>query len=100
MYVCSACDAQSPKWSGRCLECGGWGTLALRTVDLKSTDEVAVSPAQTVDLGELEPGVGFNRRQTNIQELDRVLGGCLTAGSLILLGGEPGLGKSTLVAQI
>jgi len=100
MYVCSACDAQSPKWSGRCLECGGWGTLALRTVDLKSTDEVAVSPAQTVDLGELEPGVGFNRRQTNIQELDRVLGGGLTAGSLILLGGEPGIGKSTLVAQI
>ena len=100
MYVCSACDAQSPKWSGRCLECGGWGTLALRTVALKSTDEVAVSPAQTVDLGELEPGVGFNRRQTNIQELDRVLGGGLTAGSLILLGGEPGIGKSTLVAQI
>lgn len=74
--------------------------MALRTVDLKPEAEATASPAPTVDLGKLDLEAGFNRRQTSIKELDRVLGGGLTSGSLILLGGEPGIGKSTLVAQI
>ena len=79
LYVCSTCDAQSPKWSGRCLECGGWGTLELKTVDLKPTDKAAgVSPAEVIDLEKLESEAEFDRRLTNIQELDRVLGGVLT----------------------
>jgi len=101
LYVCSACDAQSPKWSGRCLECGSWGTLALRTVALASSDKTAgVSPAEIINLEELGQETDSGRQPTDLQELDRVLGGGLVPGSLILLGGEPGIGKSTLVAQI
>jgi DNA repair protein RadA/Sms len=101
IYVCSACDAQSPKWSGRCLECGGWGTLQMQTVDLKLDDKTAVvSPAEIIDLGKLGQQDNFDRLITKLEELDRVLGGGIMRGSLILLGGEPGIGKSTLVAQI
>ncbi|MDP2736632.1 MAG: DNA repair protein RadA [bacterium] len=100
IYSCSACDAQSPKWSGRCLECGGWGTLQMQTVDQKTADKmVTVSPAEVIDLEKLSGLTENQRLVTNIQELDRVLGGGIMPGSLILLGGEPGIGKSTLVAQ-
>ena len=100
IYVCSNCDAQAPKWSGRCLECGGWGTLQMQTVDQKTTDKtIAISPAEVIDLEKLD-GQGKNQRLiTKIEELDRVLGGGVMCGSLVLLGGEPGIGKSTLVAQ-
>lgn len=108
VYICSNCDAQSPKWSGRCLECGGWGTLQMQTVDQKTADKtIAVAPAEIIDLEKLSDQAENRRLITNIQELDRVLGGGPPAneagimpGSLILLGGEPGIGKSTLVAQI
>jgi DNA repair protein RadA/Sms len=100
IYVCSACDAQSPKWSGRCLECGGWGTLQMQTVDQKTTDKiVTVSPAEIIDLKKINAEKEDQRLITNIKELDRVLGDGIMPGSLILLGGEPGIGKSTLVAQ-
>jgi DNA repair protein RadA/Sms len=100
VYTCSACDAQSPKWSGRCLECGGWGTLQMQTVDQKTADKmVTISPAEVIDLEKLDGQEKNQRLATNIQELDRVLGGGIMCGSLILLGGEPGIGKSTLVAQ-
>ena len=107
IYVCSACDAQSPKWSGRCLECGGWGTLQMQTVDLKQADKMAAvslaragGPAEVIDLEKLSGQAEAGRLATKIEELDRVLGGGLMPGSLVLLGGEPGIGKSTLVAQI
>jgi DNA repair protein RadA/Sms len=75
--------------------------LQRQTVDLKAADKaVTVSPAQLIDLGKLTQADRLKRRPTAIQELDRVLGGGLVPGSLILLGGEPGIGKSTLVAQI
>ena len=100
VYVCSNCDAQSPKWSGRCLECGGWGTLQMQTVDQKTTDKMATtSPAKIIDLEKLSTQKENQRLVTDIKELDRVLGGGIIPGSLILLGGEPGIGKSTLVAQ-
>jgi DNA repair protein RadA/Sms len=100
IYVCSACDAQSPKWSGRCLECGGWGTLQMQTVDQKTTDKmVTVNPAEIIDLKKINAEKEDQRLITNIKELDRVLGDGIMPGSLILLGGEPGIGKSTLVAQ-
>ncbi|MDD4900863.1 MAG: DNA repair protein RadA [Patescibacteria group bacterium] len=101
VYACSNCGAQFPKWSGRCLECGGWGTLQMQTVDLKQADKMAAaSPAVVVDLEKLDQTALAQRQATNIRELDRVLGGGLVPGSLVLLGGEPGVGKSTLVAQI
>ncbi len=107
VYVCSNCDAQFPKWSGRCLECGGWGTLQMQTVDQKSQDKMAApAPAEVIDLEKFSQTAETSRLKTNIEELDRVLGSGPPAGeagimpgSLILLGGEPGIGKSTLVAQ-
>jgi len=103
IYVCSNCDAQFPKWSGRCLECGGWGTLQIQTIDQKTIDNkiAQVVPAEIIDLSEISgPGSQAARLKTGIGEIDRVLGNGLMAGSLVLLSGEPGIGKSTLVAQI
>ncbi len=101
VYVCSNCDAQFPKWSGRCLECGGWGTLQMQTVDQKSQNKMAAPvPAEVISLENFSQAAETSRLKTNIQELDRVLGHGIMPGSLILLGGEPGIGKSTLVAQI
>jgi DNA repair protein RadA/Sms len=105
LYVCSKCDAQFPKWSGRCSECGSWGTLAkldevgLDLSDSKKTRPTA-KPAATIDLTKINLDQNQPRLQTGIEEIDRVFGNGLVPGSLILIGGEPGIGKSTLVAQI
>ncbi|MEK9152300.1 MAG: DNA repair protein RadA, partial [Patescibacteria group bacterium] len=100
VYVCANCDAQSPKWSGQCLECGGWGTVALRTsspAEVRARPMVAPSPV--TDLGEIKT-FDLRRLTTGIGELDRVLGGGLVPGSVTLLGGEPGIGKSTLAMMM
>lgn len=100
IYACTNCGAQSLKWSGRCLECGGWGTLQMQTVDQnKAADAAQIPPAELMDLSKIKSS-GQNRLLTNIGEVDRVLGGGIVPGSLILLSGEPGIGKSTIVAQI
>lgn len=103
IYVCSSCDAQFPKWSGRCLECGGWGTLQMQTVDQKQLDKkIEAQPAKVVDLKNFseKKESQSSRLVTGISEFDRVLSGGIMPGSLILLSGEPGIGKSTIVAQI
>src|SRR5262245_5079789 len=95
-YRCSSCGFASAKWLGRCTECGEWGSLVEEATTARasgpppSTNPV---PIATVD------GIGASRRATGVPELDRVLGGGLVAGSVALLGGEPGMGKSTLVLQ-
>jgi DNA repair protein RadA/Sms len=102
VYICNKCGAQSPKWSGRCLECGGWGTLVLETVnenELKNSPLAAVAPAEIIDLAKVRDEK-TERFKTGINEFDRVLGGGVVPGSLILLSGEPGIGKSTIVAQV
>ncbi len=101
LYVCSNCDAQSSKWNGRCLECGAWGTLQMQTIEPKKAgkEKLSVSPAPIVNLNNLDEK-NENRIKTNISEVDRVLGDGVMPGSLILLSGEPGIGKSTIVAQI
>jgi len=85
------------------LECGGWGTLQIQTIDQKTIDNkiAQVVPAEIIDLSEIsELASQAARLKTGIDEIDRVLGNGLMAGSLVLLSGEPGIGKSTLVAQI
>lgn len=101
IYACANCGAQSLKWSGRCLECGAWGSLQMQTIDQKTAggSGARISPAEIVDIGEIGD-INLNRIKTGISEMDRVLGGGIVPGSLILLGGEPGIGKSTIVAQI
>lgn len=102
VYTCSHCDAQFPKWSGRCSECGSWGTLTADTMDTHTEKErelKKISPAKIIDLKNIKVG-SLARLTTGLAEVDRVLGGGLVPGSLILLSGEPGIGKSTLVAQI
>jgi len=101
IYVCSNCGAQSLKWNGRCLECGKWGTLQTQTIDKKEEEaKQSKQPAsKLIDLSKVDTG-NFKRITTNLSEVDRVLGGGIVPGSLILLGGEPGIGKSTIVAQI
>ncbi len=102
IFVCSNCDAQFPKWSGRCSECGSWGTLGEQVTDAKAEKKEAVKKlggAEVIDLASIKAS-SLERFQTGIGEIDRVLGGGLVPGSLVLLSGEPGIGKSTLVAQI
>lgn len=102
IFVCTNCDAQFPKWSGRCLECGSWGTLGASVSDSRAEKKVAAKKlggAEIIELASVKSS-SLERLTTNIIEVDRVLGGGLVPGSLVLLSGEPGIGKSTLVAQI
>jgi DNA repair protein RadA/Sms len=101
VYCCSHCGAQFQKWTGRCLECGQWGTVDKNPVIVSAKEENAPesAPAKISTLAEIKSG-NVSRTKTDIGELDRVLGGGLVPGSLILLGGEPGIGKSTLALQL
>lgn len=102
IFECSNCGAQFQKWSGRCLECGKWGTLGetvSETKNSKSDTTLKRKPATVHTLNEIKEE-NVKRIKTNIAELDAVLGGGIVPGSLILLGGEPGIGKSTLTLQM
>jgi DNA repair protein RadA/Sms len=103
IYSCSKCNAQFPKWSGRCLECGAWGTLGEETIDEKEKDKIEIKAlaAEVIDFDNSKLFSGeMNRIKTGISEIDRVFGNGIIPGSLTLLAGEPGIGKSTIVAQI
>ncbi|MBI2436889.1 MAG: DNA repair protein RadA [Candidatus Magasanikbacteria bacterium] len=100
IFTCSHCSAQFQKWAGRCLECGKWGTVVEDTSYKKQdTNTPTYAPTKTHLLSEIQ-GTNIARVETHISELDRVLGGGIVPGSLILLGGEPGIGKSTLSLQL
>ncbi|MFZ5467257.1 MAG: DNA repair protein RadA [Pseudomonadota bacterium] len=99
-YVCSECGATSPKWAGQCGECGAWNSLAEQAAPVAPTRRggqyAGVQEARR--LGEVKLAE-TPRQATGLDELDRVLGGGLVPGSVILLGGDPGIGKSTLLLQ-
>lgn len=99
IYVCSNCDAQSQKWAGRCLECGTWGSLTQQMAEAKKKSLPSASPAVAIPFSHISQA-DVPRRSTGITEVDQVLGGGIVPGSLILLGGEPGIGKSSLLGQI
>ena len=102
MFICSNCGAQFTKWAGKCSYCNQWGTLE-EVPDIKTSHKSNKDKKRTsavISLNKIsEKSVGI-RLKTSISEFDRVLGGGLVAGSVILLGGEPGIGKSTLVSQV
>lgn len=100
IYVCSKCDAQTPKWAGRCFECGEWGSLKISNyqIPITKSDSPALAAKPVVLRDIVMPKAP--RIVSGINEFDRVLGGGIVPGSVMLLSGEPGIGKSTLLAQI
>ncbi len=103
-YTCSACGSTSPQWAGRCSECGGWNTLS-ETVAMAAPVAGRFAgwsgggAARVTALSEVSPD-SQQRHSVGLQELDRVLGGGLVSGSVVLIGGDPGIGKSTLLLQV
>lgn len=103
VYYCTECGTESAKWQGQCPGCGAWNTMEEAPVTKTSTGkEKVIMPselAKPTKMREIETE-NTPRLQTGIQELDRVLGGGIVAGSLVLVGGDPGIGKSTLLLQM
>ncbi|MDE5808982.1 MAG: DNA repair protein RadA [Muribaculaceae bacterium] len=100
VWFCSECGADSPKWAGRCPSCGAWNTMVEEKVQSKSKGIVPVRSTESRPrpISKIE-AVDEARIIMPSDELNRVLGGGLVAGSMVLIGGEPGIGKSTLVLQ-
>jgi len=107
VYRCSECGAESPKWVGQCPDCGAWNTLVEgvvappargRALRLAGYAGEAGASSTVKSLAEVEPGRDI-RVPSGLGELDRVLGGGLVLGSVVLIGGDPGVGKSTLLLQ-
>jgi DNA repair protein RadA/Sms len=99
-HVCTECGATSPKWQGQCPGCSGWNTLVETVAEASPSRFVplAADTAQVVTLASVEAREEA-RTPTGIDELDRVLGGGIVRGGVVLLGGDPGIGKSTLLMQ-
>jgi len=105
VYFCSACGAQAPKWSGQCADCGAWNTLSETVVanpatvrNIKAGNFSGNESERIQSLQEIAPD-DIQRVSTGLSEFDRVLGGGLVPGSVTLIGGDPGIGKSTLLLQ-
>ena len=110
IYVCTQCGETSPRWLGRCPSCGAWNTMTEDVVaePAKASGSKTAAPARTPGQTSLTPlklqSVSTTEEKsriiTGIHELDRVLGGGIVVGSVILIGGEPGIGKSTILLQL
>ena len=99
-FVCSDCGATFPKWSGKCDACGAWNSLSEEAVGSDTPKGLGTQKGRKISFVGLEgQSKQPPRRKTNIEELDRVLGGGMVPGSAILVGGEPGIGKSTILLQ-
>jgi len=103
LYVCGECGGSQPKWSGQCPDCGAWNTLSemageTGTGSVRRGGWTGTASAEVVRLGAVRAG-DTPRFGCGLGELDRVLGGGLVPGSVVLIGGDPGIGKSTLLLQ-
>lgn len=100
LYACTECGGQSPKWQGQCPHCGVWNTLVetLAAPAAARFENVAGARSRVTPLASVKPSASF-RIPTGLEEFDRVLGDGLVPGGVILLGGDPGIGKSTLLLQ-
>jgi len=104
-YICQSCGCESPKWMGRCPDCGEWATLVEELMPATQASKSAAGGNAAAVFGSPTPITelrtdGAARTSSGISEFDRVLGGGIVAGSLILIGGDPGIGKSTILIQV
>ena len=106
VHICSKCDAQFLRWSGRCESCGSWGTVAKEPV-IVGAEQTNLAESSSANLNvtvgsfaTMDAKIHGTAKPTGFAPLDAVLGGGLTHGSAILIAGEPGMGKSTLLAQV
>ena len=101
VYTCQQCGYQSPKWIGRCPDCGTWASLVEEVIQTvkKGSVEKSIYSSSPVRITEITAS-GAKRTSCGISEFDRTLGGGLVDGSLVLIGGDPGIGKSTLLIQV
>ncbi|MCK6601917.1 MAG: DNA repair protein RadA [Bacteroidetes bacterium] len=106
-FICQSCGSVSPKWMGKCSDCGEWNTLieevvetGKKKVDSIHQNRISATPAQKPSTLAEIPRKEGERMQTAFAEFNRVMGGGIMKGSLILLGGDPGIGKSTLMMQV
>ena len=105
VYICSECEYSSPKWLGKCPKCGAWNSFVEDVIDTAPQPTAKKRLATDFGTSEVQSFSDLSipeyiRTQTGLSELDRVLGGGLVCGSVVLLSGEPGIGKSTLLLQI
>ncbi len=98
MYICQNCGYISKKWLGKCPECNSWNSFLEENIDIKKVKKASDIP-NPVSLHEIKLSE-ISRIKTNIEEFNRVLGGGLVEGEVILIGGAPGIGKSTLLSQV
>ncbi len=107
VYICSECEYESPKWLGKCPRCASWNTFVEDVVQIEAPSKAAQRRTSVLGSGSNKASQfsslstpEYIRSSTGLSELDRVLGGGLVKGSVVLLSGEPGIGKSTLLLQI
>lgn len=103
VYICSECGHESPKWYGKCPQCGEWNTMNEEIKDTSKKSDILYKSKSTYYPSQKINEISTTdeiRYSTGLKELDRVLGGGIVKGSLILLGGDPGIGKSTILLQI
>ena len=103
VYFCQNCGFESSKWMGQCPGCKEWNSFVEEVIDRKNNVSASVKKAaedaKPMPLSAIS-SIDEERTSTNIKELDRVLGGGIVKGSLVLVGGDPGIGKSTLLLQV
>jgi DNA repair protein RadA/Sms len=101
IFVCRSCGAEATRWQGQCSQCQEWNTMEAALKERRASPvRSAAATGKTTLLGKLDGASSVQRRSTGSNELDRVVGGGLVPGSVVLLGGDPGIGKSTLLLQV
>ena len=102
IFTCTDCGGISPKWLGKCPHCGAWNTLIESVAEsnspVKNRFASLAKPSEVATLADIE-ATDMARTPTGHEELDRVLGGGIVEGGVVLIGGDPGIGKSTLLLQ-
>ena len=99
-YVCQHCGAASSKWAGQCADCGEWNTLVETTAVPARSRGSSAAPSAAVQRLDQVSIADEPRTASGLSEMDRVLGGGIVPGAVILIGGDPGIGKSTLLLQV